>query len=350
MSNEKVRVGIIGAGKNTTFKHIPGLRAIDGVSVVSVCNRSRASSELIAKTYGISQVYDNWWELISAPDTDAIVIGTWPYMHRQLTLAALAADKHVMCEARMAMNATEAQDMLAASQAKPHLVAQIVPSPMTLGVDNSIKRLIADGYLGDILSIDVRATGNGAFLDSEAPMHWRQDFDLSGYNIMSLGIWYEALMRWVGEAINVTAMGKTYVPMRRTWPEGSLKPVRIPDHLNVIADMACGAQASFYISTVSGFAGADGVSLYGSEGTLRFSGGKLYGAHKDDETLVEISIPPEEQGGWRVEQEFINAIRGKEKITHTRFEDGVKYMQFTEAVSRSMAEGRVVPLPTPQLK
>jgi len=345
MSTEHIRIGIIGAGRNTITKHIPGLKSIEGVSVVSVCNRSRASSEQVAKNHGIPKVYEHWWELISAPDTDAIVIGTWPNMHRQLTLAALTADKHVMCEARMAMNATEAQDMLAASQAKPHLVAQIVPSPMTLGVDNSIKRLIADGYLGDILSIDVRATGNGAFLDSEAPMHWRQDFDLSGYNIMSLGIWYEALMRWVGEATSVTAIGKTVVPMRRTWPEGSLKPVRIPDHINVIADMACGAQASIYISSVSGFAGADGVSLYGSQGTLRFTGGKLYGAQKDDEALVEISIPPEEQGGWRVEQEFINAIQGKVKITHTCFEDGVKYMQFTEAVSRSMMEGHVVSLP-----
>jgi hypothetical protein len=46
-----------------------------------------------------------------------------------------------------------------------------------------------------------------------------------------------------------------------------------------------------------------------------------------------------------VEEEFINAIRGQEEITHTSFEDGVKYMEFTEAVTRSMQEGRVIALP-----
>jgi hypothetical protein len=46
-----------------------------------------------------------------------------------------------------------------------------------------------------------------------------------------------------------------------------------------------------------------------------------------------------------VEQEFVNAIRGQEPITHTSFEDGMKYMEFTEAVARSMASGAAVALP-----
>ena len=59
----------------------------------------------------------------------------------------------------------------------------------------------------------------------------------------------------------------------------------------------------------------------------------------------EITIPPEKAGKWRVEEEFANAIRGLEKITHTNFEDGVKYMEFTEAVHRSAESGRAVSLP-----
>ena len=56
-------------------------------------------------------------------------------------------------------------------------------------------------------------------------------------------------------------------------------------------------------------------------------------------------FPPEDRGGWRVEEEFVQAIRGEEKITHTAFEVGVKYMEFTEAVARRMATGSAVPLP-----
>lgn len=342
MSTKNISVGIIGAGANTTSKHIPGLQAIEGVDIVAVCNRSRESGERVAAQFNIPHVYEDWKSLINAPEVDAVMIGTWPYMHCRLTLAALAADKHVMCEARMAMNAEEAHRMREAARMKPHLVAQIVPSPFTLRVDKTVKRLLAEGYLGDLLAVEVRA--GGSFLDKTAAMHWRNDFDLSGYNIMTMGIWYEALLRWVGGATKVAAMGKTFVHMRKN-SEGILKPVRIPDHIDILGDLACGAQLHIQISSVAGLLGGPEAYLFGSEGTLRFAGNKLYGGQRGDEALAEIAIPEEEAGGWRVEEEFISAIRGQEEITHTSFEDGVKYMEFTEAVTRSMQSGCAVALP-----
>jgi len=343
MPQETIRVGVVGAGGNTTKMHIPKLQAIPGVEIVSVSNRSRESSERVAQQFGIPTVYEHWWELIAAPDTNAIVIGTWPYLHCRTTVAALTADKHVLCEARMAMNASEAIEMLDAAQANPHLVAQIVPSPFTLGVDKTIQRLIAEGFLGDILAIDIRA-GGGAFLDPDAPLHWRQNMDLSGFNVMTMGIWYEALLRWVGEATQVTAMGKTFVKLRRAAESNTMKPARVPEHINIIAAMACGAQANITVSAVSGLSEPDGAYLFGSQGTLRFTGGKLYGGKRGDKSLQEIAIPTAEAGSWRVEEEFVNAIRGQETITHTTFADGVKYMLFTEAVTRSMVEGQAVPV------
>ena len=337
-----IRIGVVGAGANTVSKHIPGLRAIEGCEIVGVCNRSRESSERVAQQLGLPTVYDTWRELVEAPDTDAIVIGTWPYMHCRSTLAALAAGKHVLCEARMAASAQEAHAMRDAAQARPNLVAQVVPSPYTLGVDKTVQRMLAAGFLGELLAIDVR-DGNG-FLDREAPLHWRQDFDLSGVNMLSLGIWYEAIMRWAGEATRVTAMSKTFTKMRKD-ASGALRAVRVPEHVDVLADMACGAQARLQISAVTGLAGPSEAWLFGSAGTLRFAEGRLYGARRGEAALQEIDIPAEETGSWRVEEEFVNAIRGGETITPTTFEDGVKYMEFTEAVARSMAAGAAVALP-----
>ena len=342
MAQETVKVGIIGAGGNTRSRHIPGLQAIEGVEIIGVCNRSQESSQRVADEFGIPKTYDNWQDAIGDQDTNAIVIGTWPYMHCRATVAALRADKHVMCEARMAMNAKEAHIMRMASRQKTHLIAQIVPSPMTLRVDNTIKRLIAEGYIGDVLAVEARA--GGAFLDSESALQWRQDFDLSGLNIMSMGIWYEALMRWVGEATRIMAMGKTFVKMRPD-ADGVMRSVRIPEHIDVVGDLACGAQLHIQVSTVAGLAGAPEVYIFGSNGTLRFSGNKLYGGQKDDTELSEIDIPDSETGGWRVEEEFVNAIRGEEVITHTDFDTGVKYMEFTEAVTRSMQSGTAIALP-----
>jgi len=351
MSNEfirPIRVGVIGAGANTRKFHIPGLQAIEGVEVVSVANRSRESGQRVADEFGIPTVYDDWQDLIAAEDTNAIVIGTWPYMHCQLTLAALAANKHVMCEARMAMNATEAHQMRDAARNHPHLTTQIVPAPFTFGVDATVQRLISEGYLGNLLAIEARSIG-GQFINLDGPLLWRHDMDLSGLNIMYMGIWYEAIMRWVGEATRVTAMGQTYVKTRKN-AAGMLRPVRIPEHLDLIAEMACGAQMHMQCSTVTGLVGSLDATLYGDQGTLRidatdYDNNLLFGGRRGDEALQPLDIPAEERSTWQVEADFVKAIRGEAEITRTSFADGVKYMEFTQAVNRSLAEGRAVSLP-----
>ena len=72
---------------------------------------------------------------------------------------------------------------------------------------------------------------------------------------------------------------------------------------------------------------------------------ELKGGRRGDAELQTIEIPEEKRGAWRVEEEFINAVRGDEEVTHTSFTDGVKYMEFTDAVSRSMRTGATVALP-----
>ena len=135
MSLKPVRIGFVGAGGNTRVKHIPGFKAIPGVQLVSVANRSRASSQKVADEFGIPKVYDDWKALVRADDIDAVCIGTWPYMHCEITVAALEAGKHVLTEARMAMDTAQAKTMLAASRKRPDLVTQIVPGPPTLEVE-----------------------------------------------------------------------------------------------------------------------------------------------------------------------------------------------------------------------
>ena len=66
---------------------------------------------------------------------------------------------------------------------------------------------------------------------------------------------------------------------------------------------------------------------------------------RGDGELREISIPAEHRIGWRVEEEFVNAIRGRERVAHTTFEDGVRYMEFTDAVARSAASGQAAEVP-----
>ncbi len=351
MSAETIRIGIIGAGANTRKHHIPRLMKQEGVELVSVANRSRASGERVAKDFGIGHVAADWAEVIGDDRIDAVCIGTWPYMHAPITIAALEAGKHVLCEARMAMNSLEAHAMLEASRERPQLTAQIVPAPHTLVFDRTIADMIGGGYIGDLISLDAHIADGSQFPQWDSAVHWRHDRDLSGNNVMSLGIWYEASMRWIGPARIVHAMGQTVVKHRRS-NDGRRVAMTIPDHVEVCCRMEQGGHMRLMVSTVIGHAPSVVVFIYGTEGTIRLCEGEeagvgleLWAGRRDDDGLRRVEIDPRKRGGWRVEEEFINAIRGKESVTHTDFMTGVRYMEWTDAVARSSRTGMTVHLP-----
>lgn len=343
-----IRVGVVGAGANTRLHHIPKLKKIEGVEVVCVANRSRASSERVAQEFGIPRVHESWQALVNDPGIDAVVIGTWPYMHCPVTLAALAAGKHVLTEARIAMNAAEARQMLAASRARPNLITQVVPGPATFAADPMVMHLLNEGYIGELQGLDLHVSTG--FSNRDAPMHWRMDRDYSGTNILSMGIWYECISRWVGPATAVMARTRVAVPYRFDKERGERRSISVPDHVEVLADLANGAIARMHWSSVAGFMPGPEIWLYGSEGTLRMEQrGRddlvLTGAKRGDKEMAPIAIPADKTYRWRVEEEFISAIRGQEQVRRTSFADAVKYMDFTEAVHISSREGRRVDLP-----
>jgi predicted dehydrogenase len=342
---QKIRVGIVGAGANSRAKHIPGFQSIEGVEVVGVVNRSRDSGQRIADEFGIESVYNNWHDLVQSQEIDAICISTWPYMHSPITLSALKNGKHVLTEARMAMNASEAKAMLQASLQNPQLVAQVVPSPLTLKVDRTIKDTIGSGYLGTITAIELRST-QGNFPELKGDLQWRHDRSVSGYNILNMGIWYEALMRWVGPATEVFAMTKVTVP-QRIGTDGLLEQVNVPDHVDVLCRFANGAQAHLAFSAITGLGAAGDAWLFGTDGTLHLDARSmtLYGGRRGEDSLKEIPIAPGKMDSWRVEEEFINAIRGQEQVRLTTFEDGLAYMDFTEAVTKSAQSRQSISLP-----
>tara|TARA_B100000745_G_scaffold18095_1_gene12720 strand:+ start:215 stop:1357 length:1143 start_codon:yes stop_codon:yes gene_type:complete len=343
MSTDKIRIGVIGAGGNTTKLHIPGLLAQNGVEILSVANRTLASGQRVAKEFGIPRVEADWQAIIEDQALDAVCIGTWPYMHAPMTIAALDAGKHVLCEARMAMNAQQGRSMLDASRRHPALVAQIVPAPHTLAFDKTIVGMIGAGDIGEMITLDARVV-MASYPKPDSPISWRQDRDLSGNNIMSMGIWYEAMMRWVGPMSTVFAVGQAVVP-HRVDEAGRRVAMTIPDHLDIVGKLEQGGQLRFNVSTVLGNAPArTDVCIFGTEGTLRLlqvgdGSLTLYSGSRGVEGLKVVEIDPAKKGGWRVEEEFINAIRGVEAVTHTDFTTAIKYMEWSDAVTRSLRSG-----------
>lgn len=353
MSRRTLRIGLIGAGANTRTRHIPGLRALPDVEIVAVCNRRPESTAAVAREFGIGRVAEHWQDVIADHDTDAVVIGTWPYLHCPITLAALEAGKHVLTEARMAMNAAEAHRMLAASRRHPDLVAQVVPSPFGLKGNAVMKELIAGGFLGELREVHVFGLG-AALADPAAPLSWRQDAALSGFNMLALGILHETLLRWVPPPVNVLAQVHAHVASRIDPASGARRPVATPDSVQVLAALENGARAAYHLSGATPFGQEMTIHLYGIDGALLYdlTADRIRGASRSRGAkpgpvydLPEISIPPEKEQGWRVEADFVAGIREGRPVELTDFATGTRYMEFTEAVALSAQRGEAVELP-----
>jgi predicted dehydrogenase len=353
MTQQPLRVGLIGAGGNMRLRHIPGLREIEGVDIVAVCNRRPESTAAAAREFGIPRTFQNWQDLVADPDVDAIVIGTWPYLHCAITLAALDAGKHVLTEARMCMNAAEAHRMLEAARQRPEVVTQIVPSPFGLWGHEVIRELIAEGFLGELREVQVIGL-NGTLADAAAPLLWRQDAALSGFNMLTLGILHETLLRWVPPPVRVLAQVHAFISSRVDPESGVRRQVGTPDSVQVLTVLENGARGVYHFSGVTPFIPELAIKLYGSDGVLYYdlAADKLFGRSQKqvgepnpDGYLPSIPILDHKGRTWQVEADFVSAIRQGTPVTLTDFVTGVRYMEFTEAVARSAQRGEAVLLP-----
>ena len=345
MSTDTLRIGFIGAGGICRSRHLPGLAPIDGVEVVVVCNRSRESSERVARDFGIAQVEDDWQRLIARSDLDAIFIGTWPYMHRELSIAALEAGKHCFCQARMCRNLAEAREMLAAAQAQPHLVNMICPVPWQF--EHHIRDMVQSD-LGQVTSVELSVV-SGANLDRSS-VHWRERADYSGNQIMSMGIFAETLNGLVGPYESLTAHLSTPIS-EKTDETGQAVAIDVPQVVAISGRLASGALILEHHSglSVDRSGRASSITVRGTEGTLRYDFQETLEWARADEALQQVEVPSERRTAWSVEADFVAAVRAtragappEARPVRPDFEEGLLYMRKVEAVHLSAATGRAV--------
>ena len=148
---DKVRVGIIGCGGIANGKHMPSLKKVAECEMVAFCDIVVEKAEKAAKEYGVegAKVYADYKELLADKTIDVVHVCTPNRSHSFITVDALEAGKHVMCEKPMAINTVEAQKMLDA--------AKRTGKKLTIGYQNRhrpdslfMKQEAVDGTFGDI--------------------------------------------------------------------------------------------------------------------------------------------------------------------------------------------------------
>lgn len=336
--SRRVRIGIVGAGGIVKSRHLPALKAMPEVNIVAVCNSTLESSQrFCAEFTPEAEAMEHWPELVTRQDVDAVWIGATPQMHSEVTCYALRSGKHVFCQARMARSLAEAQLMWEAGISNPELVAMLCPPPYGMKGDLTMKRLLAEGAIGQPVQIILHSM-NGNWLDAEAPAHWRQKIEISGLQVLTFGIFVEVIQRWLGDITSVLAEGGVVFRERQGYE------VEVPDFLHVLCSFRNSARGSLIFSGVASHPPQDAVQIYGTKGTL------TYNFVTDEIRLAQgqgdwqtIPIPADEAKEWSVERDFIQAVLNpKAPRPKPDFLEGMKYMRVVQAAAESLDGGDVV--------
>src|SRR5262249_30522889 len=144
-----LKVGIVGVGTIGRDQHLPGWAKVPFAEVVAAADVSEsARKEAVTHVPGI-QTFSDWQDLVDLPDLDIIDICTPNQTHCPITLAALSAGKHVLCEKPLATTANEVRQMREAALKARRLVMAAQHYRFD-NVSTQIKALIEAGLLGDI--------------------------------------------------------------------------------------------------------------------------------------------------------------------------------------------------------
>jgi predicted dehydrogenase len=266
-------VAIIGTGWGARIQ-VPAFRAA-GLEVLAIAGSQATKTERVANDLGIPVHTGNWRDLLAHDDIALLSIVTPPALHREMAVATLEAGKHVLCEKPTALNVSEAEAMAAAAEAHPQQIALIDHELRFLPAVRLARQMIGSGKLGRIQYAEVRLVGSSRS-DLQRPWNWWSDATQGGGALGALGSHQIDLLRYLLQDEVVSAVGQlsTNVAERRD-SAGTLRRVTSDDGAVALLRFAGGAVASFLALMTARNDEPNGVTLYGTEGTLRFAGGHL---------------------------------------------------------------------------
>lgn len=360
---EGLRVGVVGAGIGAGY--VAGFQTQRGVEVTAICARTPTKGTAVALKYKIPRRYTVYEEMLAQESLDIVAIATPNYLHHPMVLAALEAGKHVLCDKPLAMNQSQAKEMVAKAESsgRRHFVPftwRFVPAALYL------KEIIASGYLGQLYHANVRFYVSG-WGDPQGPMRWQYDRELAGSGALgNLGSHAIHLIEWwLGRIQRVCARLRTAVKQRVT--EGETRvAIHVDDTCAIVAELEDGVPVVFDISSVALVPRVSmEISLQGSEGSLLFqddwgsadaSTGRILAMRRNDQVPSHVAIPVRLTGEFldapdfvtpvrscftRMAAEFIQAVR-EDRQAEPNFHDGLRVQEVIDAIQKSATEERWV--------
>jgi predicted dehydrogenase len=335
---DRIRVGLIGTGFGRHVQ-MPGFLAVPEFEVVGICSETKAHAEAAARTFGVADATDDYRALVERDDVDVVSIATPPHLHCSMTLAALDAGKHVLCEKPMALNVAEARAMLDAARSAQRIHA-IDHLQRYMPAHQQFRKLVQEGFIGRLRYLVVNVN-TGLGLEPTMPWYfhsWRSEKPKGGGMLSGVLSHYIDLVRWCfGEIENVRGHTATLIDQ---------KPVLSSDYME--GELQSGGLFTLAGSWSLHQASGARLEAYGDEGTLVLgSRSSLQGARRSDKGLREIKpefvLPEGIQGHVSAFAaqltELKGTLRGDSAGTcYATFEDGLRVQQVIDAVRADRPE------------
>ena len=364
-STATVGVGVIGAHAWAQAAHLPGYAHYERAKLVAICDVDIDRARSMARRFDIPHVYGESAALLADPDVAMVDVCTPTHTHLRLSLDAIAAGKHVLCEKPLAETARDAFGAASAADAR----GVRTKLGFTFRYSPAIRRLramIADGTLGEIFHMH-GFEQNSQFLDPDVPLRQVSPSAprdrLLPSSVVGYGSHLVDLMRWCGgEFAAVSASMQNFVPERAVRGEPGRRRIAIEDGTVAIVEFASGAQGVLQTSFVA-IGNYPGVELrvYGSRGAAiarliaeRGIAESLTFASADDVDFRELAAEPSAFAPgtnlatpWpelyyrNLVRHFVDEIADGREPECTFF-DGAKSQEIVDALVRSSRERRWV--------
>ncbi|HUG16115.1 MAG TPA: Gfo/Idh/MocA family oxidoreductase [Thermomicrobiales bacterium] len=322
-----IRIGIIGTGFGAA--HVGFFRKVPGVEVTAIASAQRARAEAAAERLSIPAATDDYRDLLRQ-DIDAVVIVTPPHLHAPMTLDAVAAGKHVLCEKPMSSSLSDARRMRDAAVEAG--VVHMMNHQMRFTPPYArAAELVEDGYIGRLAVADATVTMNPVeYLRlpfwSTSKAGWFTDAGQAGGLLASsAGPHIVDLMRWIGGPIARVAARTVVSQPSVALPDGSTVEITADDGFLALLEYASGAIGAVRGIPVTHRAGIDWtLDLHGSRGSLEVRGDTLRGATAGDDAVNPIDLESDARDDRaEIATRFIDAIRSGGPSPRPNFTDGV---------------------------
>lgn len=192
---QKLRWGVLSTAKIGREKVIPALHASQHNEVIAICSRNEQNAREAADKLHIPHAYGHYHELLSDPDVDAIYNPLPNHLHVEWSIKALEAGKHVLCEKPLGMNTLDAQRLVDAAKAHPHLKVMEAFMYRFHPQWQLAKKLIADGRIGKLRTVHSNFSYNNREADNI-----RNKIEMGGGALLDIGCYSISLSRWLFDA------------------------------------------------------------------------------------------------------------------------------------------------------